>query len=285
MQHMRITRSLRVFRRTSLYHMPTNGTKIDVLCSIESQLHEKMNNNLVKKKMQSKHKPLLCVLDFEANCSNNNTRDHEIAEFPAVLIDSATGETISEFRHFVKPTKLKKISPFIHGLTGITDADVWAGLSWKDTLIEFEKWCTEFNITAETATVVTCGDWDLKTMFSRQLQISGMNQISERLQGIFDCWTNVKETFRDAKSYRCAPGMEGMLDDMGLELVGRHHSGIDDCRNIAQICRVLILKHNQDLSIPNRFREVPYHFGGPQRYRRHSNGKIVVNDPNKVLFM
>jgi inhibitor of KinA sporulation pathway (predicted exonuclease) len=32
-------------------------------------------------------------------------------------------------------------------------------------------------------------------------------------------------------------GMDGMLDHCGLTLVGRHHSGIDDCNNIAQLVK------------------------------------------------
>jgi 2'-phosphotransferase/ERI1 exoribonuclease 3 len=34
-------------------------------------------------------------------------------------------------------------------------------------------------------------------------------------------------------------GMPGMLQALGLPLVGRHHSGIDDSRNIAAILREL----------------------------------------------
>ena len=35
-------------------------------------------------------------------------------------------------------------------------------------------------------------------------------------------------------------GMEQMLEALDLELVGRHHSGIDDARNIAKIVLKLI---------------------------------------------
>ena len=34
-------------------------------------------------------------------------------------------------------------------------------------------------------------------------------------------------------------GMPGMLEALGLPLLGRHHSGIDDSRNIAAILREL----------------------------------------------
>jgi hypothetical protein len=33
--------------------------------------------------------------------------------------------------------------------------------------------------------------------------------------------------------------MTGMLRGLGLTLEGRHHSGIDDCRNIANVVRAL----------------------------------------------
>ena len=35
--------------------------------------------------------------------------------------------------------------------------------------------------------------------------------------------------------HRKAPGMAGMLAALGLPLVGHHHLGIDDSRNIASI--------------------------------------------------
>ena len=230
-------------------------------------------------------KSLLLVLDFEANCTNNNMRDHEIAEFPVVLIDAATGTSVAEFRSFVKPIKIKKISAFIHGLTGITDEDLRTGAAWAEALKMFGEWCLKNNVNSQTTTVVTCGDWDLKTMFPRQLQISGTHSISDDLHKLFDCWTNVKETYCVVKRYRRAPGMEGMLGDLGLQLVGRHHSGIDDCRNIARICQALIMRYGQDLTLPNRLREVPYHFGGQQWYKRLPGGRIVPNVENKVVFM
>lgn len=34
--------------------------------------------------------------------------------------------------------------------------------------------------------------------------------------------------------------MAGMLKNLKLELKGRHHSGLDDCRNITQIVKRLI---------------------------------------------
>jgi len=43
-------------------------------------------------------------------------------------------------------------------------------------------------------------------------------------------------------------GMAGMLNVRGMELVGRHHSGIDDCKNIAQLLAELLTMSFVDLT-------------------------------------
>lgn len=88
-------------------------------------------------------KKLFLILDFEANCSGQNVRDHEILEFPAVLIDE-NGKQLAEFRRFVLPVKIERVSDFIRNLTGITDAVVRKhGVDWSVALAEFEAFCAE----------------------------------------------------------------------------------------------------------------------------------------------
>lgn len=182
----------------------------------------------------------LLVLDFEANCSKEGERDHEICEFPVVLLD-ATGQNVGEFRTFIKPCRIKKISPFIHNLTGITDADIATGMTWADALIAFDAWCAEKGVHAGNAVVVTCGDWDLKTMLVRQHAICRTYESQPtRVRNLFERWTNMKITYANFKQYKRLMGMDSMLTDANLELIGRHHSGIDDCRNIGALCKYLI---------------------------------------------
>merc|ERR1712232_371451 len=87
-----------------------------------------------------------------------------------------------------------------------------------------------------TCTFVTCGDWDLKTMMSKQCNISKCH-VPER----FRQWLNIKDLFGSVLEKK-GGGMAEMLRALKLELVGHHHSGIDDCRNIARILQVLIQK-------------------------------------------
>lgn len=53
--------------------------------------------------------------------------------------------------------------------------------------------------------------------------------------------------------------MAGMLGQLGLSLEGRHHSGIDDCRNIWRIIQQLLEKGlDPHRAIQHRFRHEPW---------------------------
>lgn len=50
-----------------------------------------------------------------------------------------------------------------------------------------------------------------------------------------DCWVNIKKSFARHYNIKRGKGMAGMLNHAKLELEGKHHSGIDDCKNISRI--------------------------------------------------
>ena len=93
--------------------------------------------------------------------------------------------------------------------------------------------------TMQSYAFVTCGDWDLKTMLPKQLKLVqaeyGLDQQGQ-LVPPYNRWINIKQPFR--KHVGLPPvniGMKGMLAKLKMDLVGRHHSGIDDCKNILRI--------------------------------------------------
>jgi ERI1 exoribonuclease 3 len=55
----------------------------------------------------------------------------------------------------------------------------------------------------------------------------------------FDRWINIKKSFNQALGRYARDGMMGMLKDLNIQHTGRHHSGIDDCKNIAEILKAL----------------------------------------------
>lgn len=184
----------------------------------------------------------LCVLDFEATCwdttSSKDKSQMEIIEFPSVLykIDEVTSTQtfISEFAKYVKPTINQTLSTFCTELTGITQSVVNSAQTFIHVYREHIKWI-ESNVPANATLIfATCGHWDLRTQLPRELQNKKCKKHSYYLKYI-----NVKDEFENF--YRTkAGGMTGMLDKLGLKLDGRHHSGIDDTKNIAKIAIHLI---------------------------------------------
>ena len=56
-------------------------------------------------------------------------------------------------------------------------------------------------------------------------------------------WANLMEMFSGTLGWAKRAGMMQMLQELGLKHEGHHHSGIDDCKNIARILRHLVTNH------------------------------------------
>ena len=106
-----------------------------------------------------------------------------------------------------------------------------------------------------TAAFLNCGDWDLKTMLPQQLRLSGIDTSTMpsafdvprsrdpamgSLPAPFDRWINIKRSYQRLYGLRNAKGMDGMLHHARMTLEGRHHSGIDDCRNILRLVQHML---------------------------------------------
>jgi ERI1 exoribonuclease 3 len=83
--------------------------------------------------------------------------------------------------------------------------------------------------------ILTCGDFDLK-LLSRECIYKKINY-----EDYLKDYINIKKVF-PAKYYseeviksKRLPGMAEMLNCLKMELIGKHHSGIDDAFNIARI--------------------------------------------------
>ncbi|MFT4977984.1 MAG: ERI1 exoribonuclease 3 [Myxococcota bacterium] len=170
------------------------------------------------------------VLDFEATCDDVSRPDpQEIIEFPTVLLDLDSGEVIDTFERFVRPVH-GAITPFCTGLTSITPADVAGAETFHEVLLAHQAWMDGHALTPDNALMVTCGDWDLNRMLPHQLRTSEVAY----LHPLYRRWLNIKVMFK-AHHPGVQAGMAGMLKTCGLELIGRHHRGIDDCHNIARL--------------------------------------------------
>jgi ERI1 exoribonuclease 3 len=136
----------------------------------------------------------------------------------------------------VTPTVNPQLTNFCTDLTGITQEMVTNQPILADVLQSFHTWMTDEKLLEPTtkSIFVTCGDWDLYTMLRSQCDYFKLER-----PDYFNRWINIKKSFNKSTGKYGRDGMMGMLKDLNIQHIGRHHSGIDDCKNIAEILKSL----------------------------------------------
>ncbi|NXL60313.1 ERI2 exoribonuclease, partial [Chordeiles acutipennis] len=183
-------------------------------------------------------------------------------EFPAVLLNTSTGETEAEFHTYVQPQEHPILSEFCTELTGITQNQVDEGVPLNICLSQFLKWIQKIqkekkiifssdipsHSTSETkpCTFVTWTDWDLGVCLQYECKRKQL-----RKPDILNSWIDLKATYK-AFYNRKPKGLSGALQDLGIAFAGREHSGLDDSRNTARlawrlICDGCVLKVTKSL--------------------------------------
>jgi len=98
-----------------------------------------------------------------------------------------------------------------------------------------------------TWSTVTHGDWDFRDIFQKQLR--HYNVANSRIPSFFRRWINIKSVFDTLYASPQTPahmqrpaarGLKSVLQSLGMEFIGRPHSGIDDTRNIAAVAQRLL---------------------------------------------
>ncbi|KAL9644645.1 hypothetical protein ABK040_015384 [Willaertia magna] len=185
----------------------------------------------------------ICVLDFEAVFSDdpktNKNVDMEIIEFPSVLLKFTSEkklEVVDHFQFYVKTRRIPKLNQICMDVTGITQEMVDNGIDFEKAAIEHTKWLEKHlgePVNDTNVLMATCGDWDLKTMLPHQLKFEP--QVKPFVKSHLNQWCNVKDVYGIFYNVKKVSGMLTMLNGLNLKLEGHHHSGIDDCKNIARV--------------------------------------------------
>ncbi|XP_073325301.1 ERI1 exoribonuclease 2 [Pagrus major] len=190
----------------------------------------------------------LIVIDFESTCwREKNNYSQEIIEFPAVLLNTSTGEVESEFHTYVQPQEHTVLSDFCTELTGITQMQVEAGIPLQICLSRFSRWLQNLQLnmgvvftntqqrpSATTAsqklcTFLTWSDWDLGVCLQYECKRKQLHK-----PDVLNSWIDLRSTYRLFYD-RKPKGLNGALQDLGIQFSGREHSGLDDARNTAHL--------------------------------------------------
>lgn len=188
------------------------------------------------------HFDRVVVLDFEATCQPGGApQPQEVIEFPSVLVSLAERAVIDSFGTFVRPVHHPRLSAFCTELTSIRQEDVDAAPTFPEVLAAHSTWLEGHGLLdshgRERFAFLTCGDWDLATMLPVQCAAAGIS--IGALPRAYRRWINVKKIFLATVGKAKSLGMPSMLRELGLQLEGTHHRGIDDCNNIARIVLAL----------------------------------------------
>ena len=88
----------------------------------------------------------------------------EIIELPCLLIDTLHGREVARFHRFVRPVSW---DTFLRGQPEARKNDIANAVSFTEALAELEQFLKDQGA-LDSILMVTCGDWDLKTIVPKQ---------------------------------------------------------------------------------------------------------------------
>ncbi|XP_061587216.1 ERI1 exoribonuclease 2 [Cololabis saira] len=223
----------------------------------------------------------LIVIDFESTCWKERNNSQEIIEFPAVLLNTSTGEVESEFHAYVQPQEHPILSEFCTELTGITQDQVEAGLPLHICLSRFNRWLQRLRLelgvvfpdklqtysaplpSQKLSTFLTWSDWDLGVCLQYECKRKQLHK-----PDVLNSWIDLRSTYR--LFYNRKPrGLNGALQDLGIQFAGREHSGLDDARNTAGLA-ARMMRDGCVMRITRSLERTPAVVSAPLRNSTHS---------------
>jgi 3'-5' exoribonuclease 1 len=165
------------------------------------------------------------ILDLEATCwdGKGHKQKSEIIEIGAVKINEHRVAT-DTFAMFVQPSLHPELSEFCKQLTTIRQSQIDRAETFPKVLRAFHEW---INMN-EPYVLCSWGFYD-RQQFKHDCEL---HQLSTE-------WIkphiSLKHQHAEICNLKKPMGMSGALYREGIPLVGTHHRGIDDAKNIANI--------------------------------------------------
>lgn len=173
------------------------------------------------------------VIDVESTCWDTKTDNiSEIIQIGITQVNlTYPGLMSGTHSVFIKPTRSDKLSEFCKELTGLTDEDVfYYGIPFQEAIRELRV-----SHKIHRLPWASWGDYDRKK-FVEDAELNNvpypMSMQHLNLKLMYSTLT---------RSSRL--GMDKALENLGLELIGRHHDGGDDAFNIARILLQMIARY------------------------------------------
>lgn len=167
---------------------------------------------------------VLCI-DLEATCNPDwELDDMEIIEIGAVLC-GLDGIELSRFNTFVKPAQRPVLTDFCKGLTKITQEQVDAAPGLLDAFLmlsDWAGWCAP-------DVWISWGQFDDDLILLECRRSGAVYPLACEHY-------NAKKLFAKNQRFRKRVGLRTAVEKITkIGWIGRHHSGIDDARNLARM--------------------------------------------------
>lgn len=178
----------------------------------------------------------ILVIDVEATCWEGPPppgQEAEIIEVGYALLDVPARDVVEGGSLLVRPQR-SRVGPFCTALTTLTQAQVEQGVSFAEAC----RFLTE-TLDARSWTWASYGDYD-RAQFARQCASFGVPY------PFGEAHLNVKRLFARTHGLPREVGMAAALKIAERPLVGTHHRGGDDARNIAGILADLLSPSYED---------------------------------------
>lgn len=175
----------------------------------------------------------IIVIDLEATCWDGDPppgQHSEIIEIGVCVLDVQSGERVEKRSILVQPEH-SEVSEFCTALTSLTPGQVRGGVS-------FERACRilERKYRSHDRVWASYGSYD-RRQFERQCAERGIRYPFNATH------INVKSLLALMHGLPREVGLRRALTMLDLPLDGRHHRGVDDAWNTAQILAQLLLAH------------------------------------------
>ena len=175
----------------------------------------------------------IIVVDIESTCWDGGMpprgQANDIIEIGICPLEVSSGRWLEKRSILVKPER-SSVSPFCTELTTLTQAQVDAGVAFKDACKTLED---EYHGTERLW--ASFGDYD-RRQFERQCRDEGVRY------PFGPSHLNAKTLCSIAKGLHTEVGLPQAMALYGLTLEGTHHRGHDDAWNIAGLLAVLLKK-------------------------------------------
>ncbi|KAJ8439685.1 hypothetical protein Cgig2_022213 [Carnegiea gigantea] len=267
----------RTWQPMCLYYTQGKCTMMDDRSHLDKFSHscsEPLEANIAKsKKLHSQHVDFFLVLDLEGKVEILefpvivvDAKTMEVVNFfhRFVRPSNMTGHRIKEYiegkygklgidRYLSDSLKACRTVP-CHCVDTVWKnhgciSSVWhdTAMPFVDVIREFEAWMALHNFWRKEhsgplqkaaflfmVSFTDSGNWDIKTKIPQQCRVSGM-----KIPPYFTEWINLKDIYLNFY-HRKALGMRTMLNELQIPLLGSHHLGIDDTKNIARLLQKML---------------------------------------------